>query len=376
MAIASGNRPSVLVVGGYGVVGTQATRLLAERNPGIDLLVGGRDAERADALARELPSARGVVVDLTDADPLHRLPHAVDAVLCAANDPDDRLLRACVRHGTALIDITRWSERVRDGLARLPAERAPRAPVVFASSWMAAVPATLAVSAARAMASVSRIEMDVLYALADRAGPDSTAYMDQLGTAFAVTEQGRPAMRPPLSDPKRVDFGGGQRARTRLFDTPDLMTLPATTGAATVKTRIAFDDALATVGLAFLVRSGIWSLIDGERFTPLRRRLLYAPGEGDHHRVRVTIAGRSADGSEIAGRIDIDDPAGQTHLTATGAAVQVERVLGLHGHARAAAGAQYAEAITDAAPLLAALDASGIRVAGDGLPADAPAAAA
>ena len=64
------------------------------------------------------------------------------------------------------------------------------------------------------------------------------------------------------------------------------------------------------------------------------------------------------------------------HLTAVGAAVQMERVLGLHGHLRAGAGAQYAEAGTDAALLLATLGASGVRVKQDGLPAAALAEAA
>ena len=94
--------------------------------------------------------------------------------------------------------------------------------------------------------------------------------------------------------------------------------------------------------------------------------MLYNPGEGGHHRIRIQFSGRDAQGAGVSREVMLDDPAGQTHLTAVGAVIQIERVLELRGHARAAvpAGAQYAEAVTDGALALETLRQCGVAVSG------------
>lgn len=42
----------VLLVGGYGVVGAQAARILRDRNPAMRLLIGGRTLEKAGGTCR------------------------------------------------------------------------------------------------------------------------------------------------------------------------------------------------------------------------------------------------------------------------------------------------------------------------------------
>lgn len=357
---------SVAIVGGYGVVGSQIASLLAARDPEIELLIAGRDTARAAALADTLPRAQAMALDLNDRDPLRGLPRPPELVLCAANDQHDNLLRACVDRGIALIDITRWTARIQDALRTLPATSGAQAPVVLASSWMASVPATLAAHAARDMPRVTSVEIDILYALADRAGPDSVAYLDRLATPFEAMVNGLWSRRRPFVESARVAFDGAGRARTYRLDTPDQMTLPAITGAGSVTARIAFDDPWATGSLAFLVRSGIWRLVSGPRFAGLRRRMLYNPGEGGHHRVRIRLSGRDAQGVDRVREVALDDPAGQTHLTAVGAVIQIERLLGLRGHERATVpmGAQYAEAVTDGALALETLRSCGVGVSG------------
>lgn len=357
---------SVVIVGGYGVVGSQVASLLASRDPQLELLIAGRDAIKAAVVADTLPRAQAVAVDLDDIDPLHRLSQLPDLVLCAANDLHDKLLCACAVRGIALIDITRWTARIQDALRVLPAVGGAEAPVVLASSWMASVPATLAVHDARSMHRVTSVEIDVLYALADRAGPDSVAYLDRLATPFEAMVDGEWVRRRPFAESARVAFDGAGHATTYRFDTPDQMTLPAITGAGSVTARIAFDDAWATGALALLIRSGIWRLISGPRFAGLRRRMLYNPGEGSHHRIRIQLSGRDAQGAGVSRELILDDPAGQTHLTAVGAVIQIERVMGLRGHERAAVpeGAQYAEAVTDGALAVETLRDCGVTVTG------------
>ena len=196
---------------------------------------------------------------------------------------------------------------------------------------MAGIASTVAAGLAQGVATVDSIDISVLYSLKDKAGPDSAEYMDRLATPFEVTVGGRRERVRPLSDARRIHFPGGREVKVYRFDTPDQLTLPATTGAQTVSARIAFDSAFTTWLLAALVRSGLWRLISGARFTALRRKLLYNPGPGAGHDVVIDVAGTDAAGRSVARRATVSDPLGQTHLTAAATVVQLERLLGLDG---------------------------------------------
>jgi len=140
-------------------------------------------------------------------------------------------------------------------------------------------------------------------------------------------------------------------AKAYRFDTPDQFTLPRSTDAGTVSARIAFDSAATTLMLVALIRSGVWKLTSRERFTRLRRSLLYNPGPGASHQIVIDTVGTDRTGRQRSIRATISDSLGQTHLTAVGALVQLERLLGLDGAASPAGGLVFPDASpqTDAA---------------------------
>lgn len=348
---------SILILGGYGVVGTQVARLLRRRQPKLELLIAGRDAGKAAALAAELGHARGLALDAGDPAALDGVGEALEAVVLTVNDGHDAVLRAALRRGLGLVDITRWTARVQDAEALL-AQEPPQAPVILGSSWMASLPAALAHQAAAAFDAVESIDLSVLYALRDRSGVDSIAYMDRLAQPFPVIRAGRKQLVRPFSDGRRVRFTDGRQFRVYRFDTPDQLTLPRLTGAQTVAARIAFDSVSATLALRLLVGSGLWSLISGPRFRRLRHALLHQPGPGAPHQVCIDLVGRQA-GAPLRRRIQLQDPLGQTHLTAVGAVLQVECLL---QEQAPPAGLHYGEALLAKHPLHAALAAEGVTV--------------
>ncbi len=103
---------------------------------------------------------------------------------------------------------------------------------------------------------------------------------------------------------------------------------PRSTGAASVAARIGFDSAATTRVLALLVH----------------------PGSGAPHQVVVDVEGQDPSGDARSVRATVSDPLGQTHLTAVGALVQLERLLGLDGAAPPPPGLHY----PDSAPQLQA----------------------
>ena len=81
-----------------------------------------------------------------------------------------------------------------------------------------------------------------------------------------------------------------------------------------------------------MVRSGLWHIINRPILKKLRHSLLYNPGEGGPHEVLVTVVGTEADGSHKTVRASLLDHKGQTHLTALGCVIQVERALAIGGN--------------------------------------------
>lgn len=280
-----------------------------------------------------------------------------------ANDLNDRLLKGALEAGAPYLDVTRWTSAQKQALSAVDARGRPAAPVVFASSWMASTIGLTARDAARDMASIERIDIGVLFGLADRAGPNSVAYMDRISTPFLTMEDGIWRERRGFRDGQARVFGEGGAHTLYRFDTPDQANLPALTGARTVETRIAFDGKIETRLVRLLVASGLWKALSGQRFERLRRSMLYNPGEGAAHRVRIELEGRSARGEPVRRAVHVVDPEGQTRLTALGAVVQIERLLRRLGPALEPR-VHLGEAMPDPAPATALLRSEGVRIEG------------
>lgn len=349
---------TVLIAGGYGVVGSQIARLLRKRYPEIEILLGGRSPGQGQELAEELGRAAAVRLDLSRPNPLAGLERQPTIVLAAVNDIDDNLMLDAISAHIPYIDITRWTERMRGSILRAAMEDTSGAPVVFASSWMAATIGILVRDMAAGFRQVDRIEVGILYAAKDKSGPNSVEYMDRMALPFEVREEGRAVMAYPFRKGMETEFPGVGRFPLYRFDTPDQMTLPFVTGARSVAARIGFDDGTSGPFLSFLVRSGLWGLFSGERFRKLRHGLMYNPGEGGAHRVRIDIEGEGAHGPARESWI-VTDSRGQTHLTATGAMIQLDRLI---CQGTLPAGIQVAEAVTDTEAARRIMNEEGISV--------------
>lgn len=333
---------TVLIAGGYGVVGTQIAEILRERHPSISLMLGGRNPNKAEALAKRLGLAETLEVDVESQAPLKNLKTKPSLILSAVNDPSNYLLEAAIEAGIPYVDITRWTERMRDATVCASLGEL-QAPVIFSSAWMAGVAAIVTQAASSEFSSIDKVDLSILFAMADKAGPNSIEYMDRMHIPFTIKVDGKAEQRMPFSDPKSIAFPGGYTGPVYRFDVPDQVTLPATIHAKSVNGRIGFDDALTTRGLAFMVKSGIMKLLSLPIFDGLRNAMMYNPGDGAAHEIIIEIEGKNMDGRPHQARVEIVDPQGQTHLTACGAVIQLERVLGLNGHTPPSAGIHYPE---------------------------------
>ena len=351
---------NVLIAGGYGVVGRQIAGVLRQYYPGITVWLGGRNPHQGQALADELGNTKLVRLDLSRPDPLSDIDAHIDIVLTAVNDIDDNMLKSAIKNRIAYIDITRWTAWMRASIQDAETLDTSHAPVVFTSSWMASTIGIITKSLVSEIGLIEAIDLNILYANEDKSGPNSVEYMDRLALPFEVTQNGQKTEARAFRRAVKINIPGAGKYKFYRFDTPDQFTLPLITGAQNVISRIGFNDKTSGPMLSFLIRSGIWKLISGPKFTKMRHSLLHNPGDGAPHQIRIDIKGTDKKGGSIKQSWLVTDPQGQTHLTAVGALIQLDRVIRASEHDFA--GVQIAEAVTDPATAIAIMLKEGITI--------------
>jgi saccharopine dehydrogenase-like NADP-dependent oxidoreductase len=355
------DKKAVLIVGGYGIVGTQIASILRQRYPKIPLIIAGRNVKKAKQFADTLGYAEGVAMDVTKLSQISPLHGKLAAVVTATNDPKNYILLDTIRNHIPYIDVTRWTARLKEAIIRISGENITQ-PIIFSSAWMAGTAALLAKKVSEQFSVIDTIDIDILFSLKDKAGPDSIEFVDQLGTPYDVFDGGNIRTVKPMTEPKYVDFNSGFSTNTYRFDTPDQLTLPMFSTAKSVSARIAYDDKHTVGYLSFMVRSGFWGIINRPMFKKFRHSLLYNPGEGGPHEVLVTVIGKGADGSHKTVGASLLDDEGQTHLTALGGVIQVERALNIGGNSGINPGITFPERHAEIDIALATLQEHGVKI--------------
>jgi saccharopine dehydrogenase-like NADP-dependent oxidoreductase len=350
----------ILLVGGYGVVGAQVATMLRRHHPGLQLLVAGRRLEAAAGLATRLGNAEPVRLDTHAADPLDAITGTIDAVIMLVHDHDDATLRSAVKRGIPYLDITRGNSAQARAYVTT-ALHTPKAPVLFASNWMAGVPAIIAMHQAQALATVSSISLSILFYGNDKGGPDSEGASDTLAEPFESRRNGEWKKTPSMGDPVPIRFPSGLERPVYRMAMADMMTLAQATGASDVAVRLGLDNATTGRIKSFLVRTGLWSALQSERMAWLRKRLSHNPtAQGAPHEIVIEVTGQTAGGAPESLRATLLDPAGQSHLTAIGVVANLERLIGL-GCNPLRPGTAVPETSPDGTRLLALLSAEGVQ---------------
>jgi hypothetical protein len=334
----------VLVVGGYGTVGTALSRLAAPLWP---LVLTGRNPARGATLAAE----HGLTVRKWDLDDPAPFAAQARAVVSAVNDPDDRVLRAAVSAGIPYVDLTRWTSRLTRAVTQATL-LTPTAPVLLTSGWMGGVTSIVVASLAEEVGSAHQVDVAIRYDTNDLAGADSVDFIDRLGQDFEVRKDGKPVVVSPLTDTRWVDIAG-HRTKVARLDTPEQFTFPMTLGTETAATRIGFSSNASTTALLAAKAVGLFRWGRGERWTSTRRSLLYSPGKGGTAHIRIDVQGRKGTRTAV-----ISDPAGQAHLTALGG------LLGLHNvlHRDSRPGVSFPETTPRLAEALSQLELHGVTI--------------
>jgi len=256
-----------LVLGGYGNFGARICRALAG-SPGIELLVAGRDAQRAKAFASSLDAAAsGVRIDVQAADLAHTLRGlGVEFVIHTAGpfqNQDYRVPHAVAAAGAHYIDLADGRRFVCDFPAALDAafRRAGRIAVSGAST-VPALSSAVVDHLADGWQHIRSIDICIAPAQGAPRGEATLAgVLAYCGEPIRVWQGGRWVELPGWADPEKVEFARMKPRRGALCDIPDLELFPARyEGVQSVMFRAALEVGLtqrAFAFLAFMRRAGL-----------------------------------------------------------------------------------------------------------------------
>jgi hypothetical protein len=321
----------ILFVGGTGVVGEQMVRHFRKHNQDIPILIGGRNVDKAAALAQKVGLAEAVKVDTA----LPRLGLNVETEIGAVVMlvPDGGL------HGLQYaLDIERPYFSIGNWLVEVGAEmahfirRPNSSPVVLSSHWHCGPTTFLALASMKGLDVVHSIKVSSIVDDLDSTGPAAIEDMEFGMSAAMAFSNGRRIWLTGSDAKRSIKTIDGRTLPGTAFAPYDIVSLQAASGAGEVR----FD-----------IASGISS-------SRLR-------GETIGTEVTLDIVG-AIGGREIIRRSTLEFTNGQAVLTGLSAALSLTSVLGLAGSPACPPGLYFPEQLMETEYFLDALRQAGATI--------------
>ncbi|GAA4557078.1 hypothetical protein [Planotetraspora kaengkrachanensis] len=182
-----------------------AVRHLRTAGHDIDVVIGGRRPAEAAATARDR-GASVVKFDVGDAETGPAAAGPFDLVVSVVQDPDDNLLRAALRAGSAHLGIVRKADNV--GRTMIAAADLAQRPALIMGHWQAGVTTFAALAAAQEFGRVERIELAAVFDRADPTGPMTADDSEAFFNRALLRRDGRWENVEPANDIRTVDRDG------------------------------------------------------------------------------------------------------------------------------------------------------------------------
>lgn len=324
----------VLFVGGSGVVGSRTVKLFRERQAGIPILIGGRNLEKAQAVARELGSAEAIEVDVDK--PGLGLSRDVPLAAVVMLVPDEGLkgLALAQEKGVPYLSIGNWLAEVGAEMAHFM--RHPQAsPIVLSSHWHGGTAVFLTQASVKSLDTVRSVKVGAIVDDLDATGPAAIADMQrgsEGGIGILAFKNGHRVWLTGAATTRTIKAVDGRDLEAMAFAPYDVVSLHAMTGA---------DD----------VRFDIASSVSSSRLR----------GGSIATELVVEIEGEVG-GKPQTRRACLEFTRGQATLTGVSVVLTLSTVLGLEGQPPVSPGLYFPEHLIDADWFLNELISAGAKV--------------
>ncbi|PCF93903.1 saccharopine dehydrogenase [Vreelandella nigrificans] len=310
----------VLIIGGSGVVGSQAAHTLRRLQPQLPIAIGGRDLAKAEAVAAKVGGAHGVAVNLERADLGLAESDKYSAVAIFLKDETLNSMRFAQKRGLPYISVSSGTFEQGPEVSRF-VHHPGDAPILMASHWLAGAAIFPVLHFAKAYRALETIHIGVLLDKEDMGGPAASADYERItgvAPAALTLRDGNFTWVSGAEAEGRFTSVDGTPVAAQAYSPFDIMGLAAATDASAIRLDFALGESAS------------------------RRR-----GEPFSTEIVIELRGLSEDGAPRRSRHEIVHPAGQAPLTALGVALGVERLLGLAGGSPVAPGLYLPEVIIE-----------------------------
>ena len=130
-------RKRVLIVGGYGMVGSNIARLIRQADKHVELVLAGRNPQNGMSLGKELNHSETAYVNLEEGFKLSKFKK-IDLIISAVDDHSNILRETAILNGIACIAVSELAEHISP-TAFLGLHKTIVAPVVYAGHWQAGI---------------------------------------------------------------------------------------------------------------------------------------------------------------------------------------------------------------------------------------------
>jgi len=300
----------ILIVGGYGQVGSNLARLIRKADGAIELILAGRNPQNGEVLAKELTNAGTAYVNLEEGFDLSQFGK-IHLIISALGDHSNILRETAILNGIACITVSELADQISP-TAFLSLHKTISAPIVFAGHWQAGLLTLVVKQLAAKFSRIIRIETVGLYDEKDPVGPLVTNEVTGFVGQALIRQEGKWLSVEAKNNARAIDLYNHSSTAGYPMSTLDVPSIAAFTGASNVR----FD---------FAVGESIGS----------------SKGLEASHDLYIEIEGVLLSGEKSKLRTIVSGPRGNSHLTAVGVYLITENILGLNGRSAQKKGGLY-----------------------------------
>lgn len=289
-------KDEIIVVGGYGMVGQIISTELSKYFPG-KVYAAGRSLEKAEAFSEKtFGIVKPMELDITKSIDGVTLENTKLLIMCL-DQPNTEFVKKVFEYGIDYIDISAGSEFL------IAVEALKEEAVTGSSTALLSVGLTpglsnlMALEASRQLEHTDSLDIAIMLGLGDHHGSAAIQWtLDNMNREFMWLNQGISEKAASFLDGKSFYFGKdlGHRKAYR-FPFSDQHTIAKTLTIPVVKTRLCFDSAFITKGIARMKEIGGLGILQNQNVRHMTEKAMTTLAFGsDKYALKVEAVGKKA----------------------------------------------------------------------------------
>ncbi|WP_291583834.1 hypothetical protein [Bacteroides sp.] len=294
----------ILLIGGYGSVGSKAVDLLHQYYPDIPLVIAGRNPHKAKKLIDSISNSSVISVDLKRKDLGIPDDMQFSAVAAYMNDTTLHAQKYAQAKGIPYVTVAGSVAELGMALA-FYVNNGQDASVVLSSQWMGGIPDALAMDYAKQFRQIDSIKITAINDPLDEFGEGSDE--EEIKSIFIINPYSI-AIEDGIYKWLKTDKEKKYRVRTIDGSEYDAYSFP-------IADILSLENGVTADSIKFYTAEG--------------KSYGTKQSKGVTHDIIIEMSGIAEDGKAKILHTEIIYPKGQAHMTALGSIIALEQVMGL-----------------------------------------------